>query len=273
MFFHLDSFRKIPILVLAFLLCSAAAGFGQQVIKIQPHSKPFEIGEKLVYEGKASKIIGGISVADLTFILGKAPDSENYLVKTEALSKGTLLKLFRYSFAQNYESLIDHDTFRILKTTKHDVQKERIRDSVADFDYQKKSVTFVENDPKNPNRPPKRIASDLPGTTNDIVSAIYMMRTIPLTVGKSFDLSLSDSGLVYTIPVAVTARELQRTDIGRVWCYRVEPAIFGPGRFIEQKGQIIIWITEDARHLPVRGHIETESFKVEVRIKSVTNSK
>ena len=274
MFFRLDSFRVTTrtIFVLAILVCSAAAAFGQSA-KPPAQSKPFAIGEKLEYEGKASKVIGGIPVAGLTFTLGKAPDSDNYLVKTEAVSKGTLLKLFRYSFTQQYESLIDRDTFRIIKTTKHDVQKERVRDSVADFDYQKKSVTFVENDPKNPNRPPKRIASDLTAPTNDIVSAIYMIRTLPLAIGKTFEVSLSDSGIVYNVPVTVAARELQKTDIGKVWCYRVEPALFGPGRFIEQKGQIVIWITEDARRLPVRGHIETDSFKVDVRIKSVTNSK
>lgn len=275
MCFPSDSFRVIarPLLVAAILIGSVGLAIGQQQVSDPAKTRPFAIGEKLSYEGKASKIIGGIPVANLTFTLSKAPDSDNYLVKTEAVSKGTLLKLFRYSFIQQYESIIDRDTFRIVKTTKHDVQKERVRDSVADFDYQKKSVTFVENDPKNPTRPPKRIASDLPGETNDIVSAIYQLRTMPLVVGRSFDLSLSDSGLVYTVPVAVTARELQKTDIGRVWCYRVEPALFGPGKFIEQKGQIIIWITEDARRLPVRGRIETESFKVEVRIKSVTNAK
>lgn len=259
------------VFVLLILACASAADFGQAV-KEPAQSKPFAIGERLVYEGKASKIIGGIPVAGLTFTFSKAPDSDNYLVKTEAVSKGTLLKIFRYSFTQQYESLIDHDTFRIIKTTKHDVQKERVRDSVADFDYQKKTVTFVENDPKNPNRPPKRIASDLVGPTNDIVSAIYVLRTMQLTVGRSFELPLSDSGLVYSVRVNVTARELQKTDIGKVWCYRLEPDLFGPGRFIEQKGKIIIWVTEDARRLPVRGRIETESFKVEVRIKSVTNA-
>ncbi len=267
MYLATEPFRVLRSILFSAFVASlvAIASFGQ---KPAVQNRPFAIGEKLVYEGKASKIIS-VAVADLTFTFSKAPDSENFLIKTEAVSKGTLLKLFRYSFLQQYESLVDHDTFRIIKTTKHDVQKERVRDSVADFDYAQKSVTFVENDPKNPTRPPRRIASELSNPMNDIVSAIYVMRTLPLAVGKTFDVPLSDSGLVYNVPVKVTAREVQKTAIGKLWCYRLEPDLFGQGRFFEQKGLMIIWVSDDARRIPVRGRIETESFKVDVRLRSV----
>ena len=106
-----------------------------------------------------------------------------------------------------------------------------------------------------------------------MVSAIYSMRTLPLSVGKSFDVPLSDSGLIFDVPVHVTAREIQKTTIGKLWCYRVEPAVFGTDRLIEQKGSMIIWITDDARRLPVRARIETRSFKIDVRIKTATNTK
>jgi hypothetical protein len=260
----LKSFRRSLYSIVVVLTVSIAS-FSQ---KPATPGFPFQPGEKLVYEGKAIKIFS-VAVADLTFTFTKAPNSENYLIKTEAVSKGTLLKLFRYSFLQEYGSLVDHDTFRIIKTTKHDVQKERVRDSVADFDYRDKTVTFVENDPKNPTRAPRRIASDLTAPMNDIVSAIYVMRTLPLSVGKTFDVPLSDSGLVYNVPVKVTAREQQKTAIGKLWCYRLEPALFGPGRFFDQNGKMIIWISDDARRIPVRGRIETESFKVEVKLRSV----
>lgn len=256
--------------LLLVLLLAAAAAFGQPE---KAGAKPFTVGENLVYEAKASKIISGIPVAGLTFSLQQAPDSNNYVIKTEAVSKGTLLKIFRYSFLQQYESVVDPVTFGIIKTTKHDVQKQRVRDSVADFDYVQKRVSYVENDPKDPNRPPRRIASDVPGPMNDIVSAIYSLRMMQLTVGKSFEIPISDSGLVYSIPVRVAAREQQKTALGKLWCLRIEPSVFGPDRLIEQKGKLIIWVTDDDRHLPVRGRIQTESFKIEIKIKSVTNAK
>ena len=85
-----------------------------------------------------------------------------------------------------------------------------------------------------------------------------------------FELSVSDSGLVYKVPVTVTAREMQKTILGNVWCYRLDPDIFGPGRLIEQKGSMIIWMTDDARHIPVRSEIKAEVGKIDIKLKSAT---
>jgi hypothetical protein len=239
--------------------------------KTPAQAKPFTVGEVLTYEGKVSKIIQGIAVADLTFTLAKAPDNDNYLIKTEAQSKGSLLKLFRYSFLQQYQSTVDSRNFRVLKTEKHDVQKERVRVSEAIFDYDNKQVTFSETNPKEPMRPPRKIASEIKGDVHDMVSGIYALRMMPLAVGKVFEITVSDSGLVYKVPIRVTRREMQKTVLGKVMCFRVEPEVFGVNRLIEQEGSMIIWITDDARRLPVRSQIKSNIGKIEVKLKQVTN--
>jgi hypothetical protein len=238
-------------------------------------SVPFADGETLTYEGKVSKIIQGIAVADLTFTVNRI-EGENYLIKAEARSKGTLLKLFKISFLQTLESTIEGGGFRVTKTIKHDVQRDRVRDSEAFFDYKDKRVTYTEVDPKDPMKPPRRIASEIEGTMHDLVSGIYSLRMLPLAVGKTFELQISDSGLVYNIPVRVTARERQKTEIGRIWCFRVEPQIFGRGRLIENKGQMVIWITDDARRIPVRSLVNApigKIDKIDIKIRSASNTK
>lgn len=226
-------------------------------------------GETLKYDGKLNKIIRGISLAELTFSAAAAPGSGNLLIKFEAVSKGTLLKLFRYSFLQQYESTVDLGDFRILRTTKHDVQKQRVRDSEALFNYQDKRVTYTETDPKEKTRPPRRIASEISDEMQDMVSALYSLRLKPLAVGKRFDLAVADSGLVFKVPVVVTAREMQKTIIGNVWCFRVEAEVFGKDRLIEQDGKMAIWLTDDARRTPVRARINTEYGTIHLRLKSV----
>ncbi len=234
---------------------------------------PFAVGETLTYEGKISKIIKGIAVADLTFTVANEQNSGNYLIKASAKSKGTLLKLFRYSFLQEFDSIISSGNFRILKTVKHDVQKDRIRDSEALFDYKNKRVTYVETDPLEPMRPPRTIASEIENQTHDMVSGLYSIRLMPLAVGNAFNIKVSDSGLVYDIPVKVTAREKQKSIFGYVWCLRVEPELFGPGRLIEKDGSMIIWITDDARKLPVRSQVNSPIGKVEIKLKAAKNLK
>ena len=96
---------------------------------------------------------------------------------------------------------------------------------------------------------------------------------LPLAVGKTFTLKVSDSGLVYDVPVKVTGREIQKTEIGKVMCFRVEPAVFGPGRLVEGKGSMVIWITDDARRIPVRSQVNASIGKIEIKIRSVSTAK
>lgn len=236
-----------------------------------PKALPFVDGENLTYEGKISKIIRGIAVADLSFTLHKDPNGEDYLIKAEAKSKGTLLKLFRFSFLQEMQSSIDSDSFRAMRTVKHDVQKERVRDSEAVFDYSERRVTYVETDPNDTMRPPRRIASEINDISHDLISGLYSLRLMPLAVGKSFRMTVSDSGLVYEIPVRVAAREQQKTIFGRLWCFRIEPQVFGPGRLIEREGDMTIWLTDDARRLPVRSVVNSPYGKIDIRLKSAKN--
>ncbi len=248
-----------------------AAVFAASAQTTTPMGKSL-VGEVTKYDVKVNKILKGISVAELTLTADTMPNSTDLKITGEAVSKGTLLKIFRYSFLQHYESVLD-PSFRILKTTKHDVQKERVRDSEAIFDYGQKRVMFTETDPKNSSRPPRTIASEIGEHVLDMVSAVYYLRLQTLAIGKKFELSVSDSGLVYKLPVVVTAREIQKTVLGNVQCFRLEPDVFGPGRLIEQKGKMVIWMTDDARHLPVHSEIRAEIGKIDIKLKSVIPAK
>lgn len=249
---------------------SAPAQNGSRAVS----SLPFAVGETLTYEGKIRKSIApGIAVADLTFTLTQPDPDGDLVVKADARSKGTLTRLFRFSFVQELESTFSSRDGHVKLTRKHDVQKERVRDSLAVFDYDEGRVTYTETDPKDPMRPPRRIASEVRPGTFDMISAIYWMRTKPMSIGSSFDMTVSDSGLVYKVPVRVTARERQKTEIGTVWCWRVEPAVFGPGRLIEREGSMMIWITDDARRIPVRSQVNSPIGRIEIKIRSAQNLK
>lgn len=235
-----------------------------------PANRPFGIGERLTYHGELSKIIQGIDLGDMSFVVAPNSSNSGFVIRSEAKSRGSLLAILRFSFLQKYESFVETDTFRADRTVKYDEQKERVRESDTVFDYQNKTVTFTERNPKNPNGAPRRIASSIPGDTHDIITGIYALRTMPLAVGASFEIPVSDSGLVYKIPVRVTAKEMQKTVLGKLLCFRVEPEVFGTDRFIEQKGEMVIWITADERRIPVRSQIKTNVGRIDIKIRSFT---
>lgn len=260
--------RTFPVLFV--VLCLLQAAVPQTRGKLA--TNPFLPGEVLVYEGKLSKFLSNMSVAELRFTVRQVSGTDNYLINTEARDKGTLLKFFRFSFLQQYETTIDGNHFRVIETKKHDVQKDRIRNSEAFFNYEDKRVTFVETDPKDQMRPPRKIASTIDDSAQDLVSGIYAIRRLPLAVGQSYEFTVSDSGLTYRIPVKVTARELQKTVLGKLWCFRVEPDVFGPGRIIEKEGSMVIWFTDDARRIPVRSQINADIGKIDIKLRALLNN-
>ena len=164
----------------------------------------------------------------------------------------------RISTKRNSASIIPSE-----KTT----EKERVRTGRPISITAEKRVTYVETDPKEPMKPPRKIASDIEEQTQDVVSGIYALRLLPLAVGKKFDITVSDSGLVYDIPVRVAARECKRRYRTRM-VFPCRARHLRPGRMIEDKGTMAIWIMDDPRRIPVWSRIDTDFGRVEIRLRS-----
>ena len=228
----------------------------------------YKAGESLNYEVKFSKaVLRGIEIADINFTVERSAGDKNYLIKADTKTKGTLAALFSKDFNLTFQSTVDDEKQQILKTVKRDQQGDRVRLSEAVFDYRTKKVIYSETDPNDAARPPRRVASPIEADTQDLISAIYALRRLPLAVGKTFELKVSDSGLVYKIPVRVAARELQKTALGKIWCFRLEPEVFGRNRLVEKEGTMFLWISDDARRLPIRSQINYDIGRIEIKIK------
>ncbi len=257
---------KLAFLFVSFIVYSESV-FLQSA---QPMQEIPPAGETLLYEVNFSRaILRGVGIGILSFSVSKSADNKSYEIKFEGRSKGILVSLFGKKILQVFRSVVDAEKFRVLKTIKRDEQGSRIRDSEAIFDYDQMKVVFTETDPTDPLKPPRRISSEIVEETQDLVSGVYRLRQLPLEVGKTFEAIVSDSGLVYKIPVKVTAKEKRNTVLGEIWCYRVEPEVFGKGRFIEQEGKMVIWIADDERRIPVGSRLETEIGRIEVKLKSI----
>ncbi len=244
------------------------------VSSVPAQNAPYTIGESTEYEGSFSKLVlRGIDVALLNFEVNPAENNKDILIKTEAVSNGGIIKLFNFKFYQKIESYVDGSTFDVLKTVKRDEQGDRVRDSEAIFDYKTDKVTYVETNPKDLSRPPNKVASPILTSTHDLVTGLYQLRFMKLEVGKSFDISVSDSGLVYNVPVKVTARERKKSVLGKKWCFRVEPQVFGENRMIERDGDMTIWITDDKSRIPIRANINTNIGKIVIKLKKLSYNK
>jgi hypothetical protein len=246
---------------------------------------PFAPDEELVYEGEFTRaLLRGVDIADLRFTATLEPASpttdrshEKGTAKSlhftvDAVSKGILRKLFGVRFHQRIESIVDPASFAVLETKKLDEQGERRRTSEAVFDRATGKVVWTERDPNNPAREPRVISSPFTGSVQDIASVFYFLRTQPLALGKSMEITVSDSGRVYRIPHKVVERKMMKTVVGEVAVLKVEPEIFGEGRLLQGRGKLFIWFTDDARHIPVRAHISNELGTLDIKLKSIRSS-
>ena len=93
----------------------------------------------------------------------------------------------------------------------------------------------------------------------------------PLKIGETIEIRVSDSGVVYRIPIKITAREQLKTVLGKVWTLRLEPEIFGDKGVLPDEGKMILWFTDDARRLPVRSQIQSPVGRIEIKLKQAQN--
>jgi hypothetical protein len=268
----------VVMLLLAALIVAAPSHDNRKGAKserVEVQSFPFDPSELLVYEGEFTRsLLRGVNVADLRFSFERIPANVDprkeptaLRFRAEAVSKGVVSKLFGLTFRQRIESTVESTTFNVLNTVKLDEQGKRVRTSEAVFDQSSGKVVFTELDPTDPNRPPRVITNQFSGTVQDIASAFYYLRTQKLEPGKSVELVISDTGQTYRIPVRVIKREQQKTVLGKISTLRVEPELFGEGRLIRGKGQITIWLTDDALHIPVRAKINNSLGRLDITLK------
>jgi hypothetical protein len=263
----------LTLAVAAFIPPSAVAQKGT--------SRAFEPLEELHFEAEFSRaLLRRLDVADLKFRATRTPTSDQtdesayaLTFKAEISSKGFLARLFNIDFREVVESIVEPLSFTVQKTTIRDEQGKRVRETHSTFDRSKGEMTWTLRDPNNPEGEPRKATTEFSGQLQDVLSAIYFIRTQQLEVGKSFDIFIGDGGRVYTIPVQVLEKKRMKTVLGRVDALRVRAELFGPERLIDnEKGEFSIWVTADQRHIPVGGHIKTDYGTFDIKLKRVITS-
>ena len=277
---------SLPVLILvamfaAMFSASVFADFPAHDEKPAPF--PFSPAEELVYDCEFSRLMmRGLNVAELrstarqNAVIATSLQSgvvQNPLqFKLEVTSKGLLHKLFGVNFHQLFDSTVDPQSFAVRQTLKLDEQGKRRRTSEAFFDATARKVVWTERDPNDETRPPRVVTSEIDGAVQDIASAFYFLRTQPLEPGKNLEIEISDSGQVYRTPVKVMEKKRMKTILGTVNTLRVEPEIFGDERLIKGKGQMIIWLTDDARRIPVRARLSNSMGTLDLTLKSLNGN-
>ncbi len=195
---------------------------------------PVFLGETLRFEMKILGVAGG----ELTLSAERAElhGRPTYKLELSAVSNDFLSKFF---LVRDYlASWVDPHSLRSLRFEKHTVEGKRARDEATDFDYARGIARQDGNE------------IPLGEATLDSLSSVYYLRTLSLE-GAPVDLQVFSGDSAHTLRVEVQGREKVQTPAGVFDTIRVEPKSTGQG-LIGKGKNLILWLTDDARKMPVQ---------------------
>jgi hypothetical protein len=96
----------------------------------------------------------------------------------------------------------------------------------------------------------KTQTTSIPACVTDSLSAIFYAASQRLTVGQDVGFPLADAMRTVTVTMKVEAHEEIKTPAGTFQTVRVQPT--ADEGVVKNRGNIWIWYTDDARHMPVQ---------------------
>ena len=157
-----------------------------------------------------------------------------------------------YHVRDRYESSFNTSSLCSKSISKSMEEGLRRVNATIGFDYQRGKAVLDQKNLKKGDS--KHVENDIPGCVTDLLSAFYIVGSLPLQPGKTFSLPLNDGGKTVTVDVHAEEREQVKTPAGTFNTIRVQPNV--PSGVLKGKGQMWIWYAEDLR-IPVRlkGHL------------------
>lgn len=231
-----SNMKKIRVKILYFILW-----FLMPAVSIA-YADPFAIPEKFVYDLTWTGIKAGtaslelINDGDKLKIISTAQSAKwvSVFYTVDDRVESTLFNNPAESFSWQPEK------YRIrIREGRHRRDKEVI------FDRNTNKATFkdyINN---------KKKSYDIPVTVFDPISSFYYLRTLKLETGKSVYVTVFDSKKVWNVEIQVLRKERISLPTGAFNTIVVKPLLKSEGIFY-RKGEILIWLTDDIRHIPVK---------------------
>lgn len=232
---------------------------------------PFKAGEKLGYEVSFSKLIFGGAVGDVKLSVANAEaaaKTPRLALKAELTSKGFFPKLFGIKVHDTYSSVVSAQDMGLHESLKSIAEGNNRREQKSVIDRNSGRVTFTERNLADKQAETKTKEAPSPAWIQDMLSATYFVRTQPLNEGDVIEIPISDGGEVYHIEVISEKHEEVQAGAGKFKAIRVNAKVFD-GRFIHRSGEMLMWISDDARRIPVRARIKTSGATITVDLKSI----
>jgi hypothetical protein len=204
---------------------------------------PFPVGETLTYDiGWSTYVTAGTATLKVE---AKRPSFSSTAYYIVAESRPTPLLARLYTLYYKMDTLLDVYSLLPQRGSVFSQEGKRSRMKTTMFDRAARRAQYEIRTATS-----AKASVTVPAYTQDALSALYVVRSLPLKIGDRFTMPVSDNGKVYQVHMTVGGVEAVRTGIGSVQATKLTPTITGPDGSAGRA--MAIWISNDARRLPVR---------------------
>jgi len=225
----------------------------------RPGPMPFRNGERLTYE--ASWL--GIPAAQAQIELRRAPRNRTIWVAEATISTDKAVDVF-YKMRDYLKERFDDGSLQPREMIIRQRERHRHDDYQVTFDHAQELVTIRKTGPRGILY--KRFRATNPW---GMMSGAALALSQPLKVGDKLVLDLFSATNRYVLSFTVAGRERLQTVLGPVDALRIEPGVvyMSDSKMRGEATATTIWISDDARKLPLR--IESATFFGTVRIELI----
>ena len=185
--------------------------------------------------------------AKLVLQQNTAPQNQGGTTQLQLESTGLVAKLYKVSdqYKANYEGgFCATDSFLDANEGK------RHRETTVKFDRTLSKASYLEKDLIK-NSIVKQTEIAIPSCVQDILGALYQLRTLKLQPGQSALIRVSDGKKAPEVRIEAQEWEEITTKAGKFKTIRYEAFLFN-GILFERNARAHIWVSEDAKRLPVQ---------------------
>ncbi len=227
-------------------------------------NRAFSEGEKLTYSVRYLGIRAGICSLEIPRIKEMGHAQAFRLV---ALSRTNSFFDKFYKVRSRFESLIDTEGLFSWGYLEDQNENGVIRKRVSDYDHiagvaRVTSYPVQKRKKRKENQSPKIETATLPPACQDVLSALYYLRTQDLQVGQVYRLPTISGIKSYELIVRVVREARVKTPLGRFQTLELLPEVKYDGLFVN-KGKLHVFVTNDEYKVPVllKSKVAVGSFK------------
>ena len=229
----------------------AAAHNGVAPLRVVPNGA-FGVGESLTFLMHYGPVVAGNARLSIPLIV----DIEGrpcYKIISELWSNKFFSSFFKID--DRVESHTDVDALFSWRFKKKLHEGDYKTEHTVDFDQINHRAVMKKGD--------KSDTLAVPPFVQDVLSAIYLLRTMKLAPGDTIHIPNHSDGKLFDLQVVVHKREKAQTRAGKFPCLVIEPFLKTSGLF-QQKGRLLIHMTDDQRKMPVMitSQIYVKGFKL-----------